>query len=151
LRGDVPASWYRLLAIAVEASCRRAGTEPTAEITLMQCKEKFGELRLLFDVEGSTELKSDIETITTWARRQSTSVCAAYGTPAWMTRDGWIIPLSKEAIALRARDRMAFRGGGSGPSRSARQWRWSDRDRMTRVAVSAGSAHGKPIDRLSNR
>ena len=38
-------------------------------------------------------------------------------------------------------------GGGSGPSRSARPWRWSDCDRMTRVAVSAGSAHGKPIDR----
>ena len=118
MRGDVAAGWYRLLAIAVEASCRRAGTEPTAKITLMQCKEKFGELRLLFAVEGSTELKTEIETITTWARSQSTSVCAAYGTPARMTRDGWIIPLSKEAIALRARDRMAFRQQTAAPARS---------------------------------
>lgn len=118
MRGDVPAGWYRLLAIAVDAACRRAGTEPSAKITLMQCKEKFGELRLLFVVEGSEELKSEIETITIWARGQSTSVCAAYGTAARMTRDGWIIPLSKEAIALRARDRTAFRKQTAAPARS---------------------------------
>ncbi|WP_405402666.1 hypothetical protein [Paracoccus sp. Ld10] len=58
MRGDVPAGWYRLLAIAVDAACRRAGTAPSAEITLMQCKEKFGKLRLLFAVEGSKELGS---------------------------------------------------------------------------------------------
>lgn len=118
MRGDVPAGWYRLLAITVEAACRRAGTEPSAEITLMQCKEKFGELRLLFAVKGSKELKSEIEAITIWARGQSTSVCAAYGTPAQMTGDGWIIPLSKEAVALRARDRMAFRKQTAAPARS---------------------------------
>lgn len=118
MRRDVPAGWYPLLATAVEAVFRRAGTEHSAEITLMQCKEKFGELRLLFAVEGSKELKSEIETITTWARGQSTSVCAAYGTPARMTRDGWIIPLSKEAIKLRARDRMAFRTLTAAPSRA---------------------------------
>lgn len=118
MRRDVPAGWYRLLATAVEAVFQRAGTEPSAELTLMQCKEKFGELRVLFAVEGSANLKSEIETITTWARDQSTSVCAAYGTPARMTRDGWIIPLSKEAIALRARDRMAFRQQTAAPPRS---------------------------------
>lgn len=118
MRGDVPAGWYRLLAIAIEAACRRVGTEPSAEIALMQCKEKSGELRLLFAVEGSKELKSEIEAITIWARDQSTSLCAAYGTPARMTRDGWIIPLSKEAVALRARDRMAFRKQTTAPVRS---------------------------------
>lgn len=118
VRGDVPAGWYRLLAIAVDAACQRAGTEPSAEITLMQCKEKFGELRLLFAVEGSKELKSEVEAITIWARSQSTCVCAAYGTPARMTRDGWIVPLSKEGVTLRARDRLAFRKQTAAPARS---------------------------------
>lgn len=118
MRGDVPAGWYRLLATAVEAACRRASKEPTADFTLIQCKETFGELRLLFAIEGSKELKGEIETITTWACSQSMTVCAAYGTPARMTRAGWIIPLSREAIALRARDRIAFRKLTAAPPRS---------------------------------
>ena len=48
VRGDVPAGWYRLLAIANDAACWRTGTEHSAKITLMQRKEKFGKLRLLF-------------------------------------------------------------------------------------------------------
>lgn len=95
MRGDVPRGWYRLLAIAVDAACRRAGIEPPAEIMLMQCKEEFGELRLLFAIKGSGSLKSNIETIATWARGQSPPVCAAYGTSARMTKDGWIVLLSR--------------------------------------------------------
>lgn len=48
------------------------------------CKEKFGELWLLFTVEGSDALRADIETIASWVRGQSSTVCAAYGTKAQM-------------------------------------------------------------------
>lgn len=69
-------------------------------------------------MDGSKELKFEIEAITIWARGQSTSVCAAYGTPTRMTRDGWIVPLGKEAVAHRARDRLAFRKLTAAPARS---------------------------------
>lgn len=117
MRGDVPAGWYRLLSMAVGAACWRAGQELGASITLIQCKEKFGELRLLFTTQGSATLKADIEAIAAWARSQSTTVCAAYGTQAEITHDGWIIPLSDEAIALRSRDLLAFRKQTAAPAR----------------------------------
>lgn len=117
LRRDVPAGWYRLLALAVEAVCWRGAQEKDASIALIQCKEKFGELRLFFTVQGSDALKADIEIITSWARGQSSTVCAAYGTKAQITRDGWIIPLSENAIALRARDPAAFRQQTAAPDR----------------------------------
>lgn len=118
MRGNIPAGWIRLLEIAVTACCWRAGQEAGAILKLIQCKEKFGELRVMFDVQGTPKLEVDIAAITTWTRTTSIGICALYGTPGRLTTDGWIIPLSAEAITLRHRDLHEFRRQSRVPSRA---------------------------------
>lgn len=108
MREDIPAGWIRLLEMGVSACCWRAAQEEGSALTLIQCKEKFGELRLLFDVVGTADLKEAVTAITTWARSMSVGVCGLFGTPGRLMTDGWIIPLSKEALALRHCNRYEF-------------------------------------------
>lgn len=109
LREDIPAGWIRLVDMAVSACCCRAAQEERSALTLIQCKEKFGELRLLFDVVGTAELEEDVTAITTWARTASVGVCGLFGTPGRLMTDGWIIPLSEEAVNLRNCNPREFR------------------------------------------
>ena len=109
LRRDLPVGWLRLVEMAITTCCWRAEQEQGSALLLLQCKEKFGELRLLFDVTGSEPLVADIAALTSWARQTSRGICAIFGTPATLTTECWIVPLSGAAIALRDRDRRQFR------------------------------------------
>ncbi|WP_394227916.1 hypothetical protein [Paracoccus marcusii] len=118
MREDIPAGWIRLLDMAVSACCWRAAQQEGSALTLIQCKEKFGELRLLFDVVGTAELKNDVTTITTWARTASVGVCGLFGTPGRLMTDDWIIPLSEEAVDLRNCNPREFQHRSRMPSRT---------------------------------
>lgn len=118
MRGDIPAGWIRLLDMTISACYWRAAQENGAVLILIQCKEKFGELRLLFDVVGTAELEEDVTAMTTWARTTSVGVCGLFGTPGRLVTDGWIIPLSEEALALRNCDRYEFQRRSRMPPRT---------------------------------
>jgi len=118
MRENIPVGWMRLLDMAISACCWRAAQEEGSVLILIQCKEKFGELRLLFNVVGTAELEEDVTAITTWARTTSVGVCGLFGTPGRLATNGWIIPLSEEAVALRNCDRHEFQRRSRMPTRT---------------------------------
>lgn len=105
----IPGGWATLLRDVLRALLHSLAQVPGQRVTILVCKEKAGELRLVTQKTGDDHLDSEIRMISHWVALQSRERCAVTGQPGQMTFDGWIIPLTTEFAELKRGDPAAFR------------------------------------------
>lgn len=105
----LPGGWATLLRNGLRALLHAVSQVPGQKVTILVCKEKAGELRLVIQTTGDDDLDREIRMISDWVTGQSREQCAVTGQPGQMTFDGWIIPLTAECAGLKRSDPDAFR------------------------------------------
>lgn len=83
----LPAGWATLVRDALGAALCRIAQSGASQVTILVGKEKFGELRLVFEETGDADLDRDLQAIGTWAAEQSRHRCAGTGEPGEITTD----------------------------------------------------------------
>ena len=105
----LPGGWATLLRDGLRALLHAVSQVPGQRVTILVCKEKAGELRLVIQKTGDDDLDREIGMISDWVTGQSRERCAVTGQTGQMTFDGWIIPLTAEFAGLKRSDPAAFR------------------------------------------
>lgn len=107
---DFPRGWCALIACSLAALRVLVLQHGLPGLPVHRVKEKFGELRLVMDSDGTPIVSRKIaERIVEWAKEQSSGCCVVSGKPAEMLLEHLVMPLHPDYHRLYDHDRQNLR------------------------------------------